>query len=122
MVFVGLTKTFDIVNSEAFWKILSKAGLPEKMIKVLISLHKGMMATVISNSQCSETFSVATGTKQDCVVAAVLFSMFFSVMLQRTFWDYPGGVKFQFHTDEDLLNLKGQCFRSKKTNQGRNPV
>ncbi|XP_029640142.1 uncharacterized protein LOC115215111 [Octopus sinensis] len=62
MVFVVLTKAFDTVNREVLWKISSKARLTDKMVRLIVSLYKGMMATVISSS--SEASSAATGTKR----------------------------------------------------------
>lgn len=77
MVFVNLTEAFDTVNREALKKMLSKVGFPYKMVSVIVSLHKGMTATVTSSNQCSETLFVATGTNQGCALTLVRFSIFF---------------------------------------------
>lgn len=42
MAFVRLTKTFDMVNREAIWKVLKRLCIP-----VIISLHEGMKACCI---------------------------------------------------------------------------
>ena len=49
MVFVDLTKAFDTVNRAALWKVLKKLGIPDSMLKVIISFHEGMRASVMSN-------------------------------------------------------------------------
>jgi hypothetical protein len=33
--FIDLKKAYDVVNREALWEILSRFGLPEKIIKVI---------------------------------------------------------------------------------------
>ena len=57
------------------------------MLTVIISFHKGMRASVVSNGGSSEQFDVTNGTKQGCVTAPVLFALFFSVMLKHAFAD-----------------------------------
>nr|XP_014353239.1 PREDICTED: LOW QUALITY PROTEIN: uncharacterized protein LOC106706591 [Latimeria chalumnae] len=40
-VFVDLTKAFDTVSRESFWKILSKFGCPDKFIDMVKQFHDG---------------------------------------------------------------------------------
>ena len=84
-VFIDLTKAFDTVNRNDLWKVLKKLDIPDSMLNVIISFHKGMKASVLSDGEFSESFGVTNGTKQGCVVAPVLFALFFSVMLQHAF-------------------------------------
>jgi hypothetical protein len=104
MVIVDLTKAFDTVNRAALWKVLNKLGIPDSMLKVIISFHEGMRASVGSNGETSDSFNVTNGTKQGCVMAPVLFALFFSVMLKYAFADVESGVKFQFRTSGGLFN------------------
>ena len=82
------------------------------MLKVIVSFHDGMMASVCSGGESSEAFPVSNGTKQGCVLAPVLFALFFSVMLEYAFSDFDKGVSFQFRKSGGLLNLTGQSFRA----------
>ena len=111
MVFVDLTKAFDTVNRAALWKILKKLGIPDTMLKVIASFHDGMKASVVSNGDTSESFEVTNGTKQGCVMAPILFALFFSVMLKYAFSDISAGVKFQFRTSGGIFNQ--QRFKAK---------
>ena len=63
-----------------------------------------MKASVMSNGDSSEPFTVTNGTKQGCVMAPVLFALFFSVMLKYAFADEDTGVRFQFRTTGGIFN------------------
>lgn len=66
------------------------------MLNDIISFHKGMKASVLSNGEFLEAFDVTNGTKQGSVMTSVLFALFFSVMLHHAFSDLDMGVKFEF--------------------------
>ena len=104
MVFVDLTKAFDTVSRDALWKVLAKLGVPEKMLNVIVSFHEGMCASVRSNGQQSDCFSVTNGTKQGCVLAPVLFALFFSVMLEHAFRDITEGIDIEFRMSGNVFN------------------
>ena len=111
MVFVDLTKAFDTVNRDALWQVLRRLGIPENMLSVIISFHEGMKASVVSDGMMSDPFDVTNGTKQGCVMAPVLFALFFSLMLKHAFSDLDTGVKFQFRSSGGLFNH--QRFKAK---------
>ena len=96
MVFVDLTKTFDSVSREGLWKLLLKAGwagCPLRVVKIIRSSHDGMpMARVSDLGTTSEAFPVTTGTKQDCIMAPLLFGIIFSAMLQDAFRNCNSGA------------------------------
>ena len=104
IVFVDLTKAFDAVNRQALWEVFKKLGILDKMLNVIISFHEGMKAAVVSDGEFSDSFDVTNGTKQGCVMAPVLFALFFSVMLKYAFGDVDTGVKFQLQTSGGLFN------------------
>ena len=111
MVFVDVTKAFDTVNRQALWKVLKKLGIPDKMLNTIISFHEGMKASILADGKLSGSFGATNGPKQGCVMAPVLFALFFSVMLQYFFSDIDHGVKFQFGTSGGLFNY--QRFQAK---------
>ena len=48
----------------------------------------------MSNGNSSEQFVMTNGIKQGCVMAPVLFALFFSVVFKHAFADVDTGVKF----------------------------
>lgn len=97
-----LPQAFDTVNRKALWKVPEKLKIPDKILNVII-FRKGMKAVVVSDR---EYFDVTNGAKQGCVMASVLLSLFFSVMLKFAFSDMDTIVKFQFRTSGGLCNVQ----------------
>ena len=94
------------MNRESLWKILSKIGCPAKFVSIIQSFHEGMSARVQENGDISEPFSVTNGTKQGCVLAPLLFNIFFAAMMQVAFSNCDIGVPIQFRTDGDIFNIR----------------
>ena len=83
LLFIDLTKAFDTVCREGLWYILEKAGCPQHFVGIIHSFHDNMKATVREGSDKSPPFDVTNGTKQGCIIAPTLFSIFFSMMLSK---------------------------------------
>jgi len=64
-----------------------------------------MQGQVIDRGELSGMFAVTNGTKQGCVLASLLFSIFFSMMLLTAFKDCNLGVPVQLRTDGNVFNL-----------------
>jgi len=75
-------------------------------IRVIRNFHEGMMAQVLDSGEISDPFCVSNGTKQGCVLDPLLFSIYFSMMLQVAFHDCSIGVPIQFRTDGSVFNLR----------------
>jgi len=65
-----------------------------------------MLGSVLDNGVMSVSFNVSHGTKEDCVLAVLLFSIFLSVMLLVAFKHCDIGVPTQFRTDGIIFNLR----------------
>ena len=64
-----------------------------------------MCAAVIENGEMSSDFDVTNGTKQGCVLAPLLFTIFFAMMFRVALQDCKAGVPIHYHTDGDVFNL-----------------
>jgi len=105
-VFVDLSKAFDSVHRPGLWAVLRMIGCPPAFVHIIRSLHDGMMAAVVENGECSPEFEVTNSTKQGCVLAPLLFLIFFSVMLRVAFNDCDRGIHVHCRTDGDPLDIR----------------
>ena len=110
LLFIDLTKAFDTVNREGLWCILEKAGCPPHFVGLIRSFHENMKATVREGSGKSPPFVVTSGTKQGCVIAPTLFSIFFSMMLHVAFKDSKDGVDIKSRFDKGLGSITTKHF------------
>ena len=112
LLFIDLTKAFDTINREGLWAILEKVGCPKRFVDLIRSFHDGMNVTVREGSDRSQPFGVTSGTKQGCVLAPTLFSIFFSLMLNVAFKDATVGVGIKSRFDRDLCSAKSSHFNA----------
>ena len=112
LLFIDLTKAFDTVNREGLWLILEKAGCPKHFVHIICSFHENMKASVREGSEKSPSFGVTSGTKQGCVLAPTLFSIFFSMMLLVAFKDASDGVDINSRCDVGLGRINTEHFNA----------
>ena len=112
LLFIDLTKAFDSVNRQGLWAILKKVGCPNHFVDLIRSFHDGMNVTVREGSDRSQPFGVTSGTKQGCVLAPTLFSIFFSLMLHIAFKDATDGVGIKARLDRNLCSAKSSHFNA----------
>ena len=112
LLFIDLTKAFDTVNREGLWCILERAGCPKLFVKLIRSFHEDMNATVREGNDRSPAFDVTSGTKQGCVLAPTLFSIFFSLMLHVAFKDTTDGADIKSRFDRGVCNTNGSHFNA----------
>jgi hypothetical protein len=79
--FIDLTKAYDKVDRDTLWSILSRLGVPPKLLRVIVNLHVGAMATVKMDGEISEEFELKRGLKQGSVFAPLLFNVFFGAII-----------------------------------------
>jgi exonuclease III len=112
LLFIDLTKAFDTVDREGLWCILEKAGCPKHFVGIIRSFHDNMKVTVREGSEKSQPFGVTSGTKQGCVIAPTLFSIFFSMMLLTAFKDTDDGVEIKSRLDVGLGSITTSHFNA----------
>ncbi|CAB1119518.1 unnamed protein product [Ectocarpus sp. CCAP 1310/34] len=67
MCFVDLKKAYDSVDRDMPWKVLARAGIPAKMIKIIRQFQDGMRARVrMDDGELSGWFFVTQGVRQGC--------------------------------------------------------
>ena len=103
-IFIDLTKAFDTVNREALWVILPKLGCPTKFVNLICQFHV-MTGQVLSDGEASESFSISNGVKQGCVLAPVLFNLFFTCVLNHATRDLEEGMYLRYRLDGSLFKL-----------------
>ena len=94
--FVDLTKAVDTVSRDGLWKILARLGCPSKFLTILRQLHEGQQGQVKHNRSLSGSFPISNDVKQGHVLAPMLFSIFFSIMLREAKKDLPNGIYICF--------------------------
>ena len=104
MVFIDLTKAFDLVSRSGLFKILELIGCPPKLLLFVKNFHDNMKGVVEFDGSTSEPFNITSGVKQGCVLAPTLFGIFFAIMLQQAFKDTSEGVYIHSRTDGSLFN------------------
>ena len=104
-VFIDLTKASDTVNREALCDALARCGCPPKFIQSIRLFHV-MTGQVLSNGEQSDPFSISNGVKQDCVLAPVLFNLFFTCVLRQAVGNMDEEVYVRFHYDGSIFDLR----------------
>ena len=112
-VFIDLTKAFDTVNREALWIILRKLGCPAKFTTLIRLFHDDMTGEVLSDGEPSESFCISNGVKQGCVLAPVLFNLFFTQVLLHAVEDLDLGVYIRYRLDGSLFDLRRLTAKTK---------
>lgn len=64
-----------------------------------------MLGTVKINGERTESFEMTTGVKQGCVIAPILFILYFDTMLKEAISNCTKGIYIRFRTDGSLFNL-----------------
>ena len=80
--FIDLSKAYDSVDRTLLWIVLARFGVPQNMISVIRHFHHDMRACVrLDDKVCSRWFAVEQGLRQGCVLAPLLFNIFFAVVI-----------------------------------------
>ena len=83
--FIDLTKAYDSVDRTFLWDVLARFGVPPRMLAVIHQFHDGMQACVrLDDGECWDKFDVGQDLRQGCVLAPLLFNMFFTAVLRVT--------------------------------------
>ena len=75
MCFVGVEKAFDIVPRKVLEWALRKKGIPEALVRSVMSLYEGAKTRVGVDSELSEEFEVKVGMHQGSVLSPFVFAV-----------------------------------------------
>ena len=103
--FIDLTKAFDLVSRYGIFKVLPKICCPPKLHSMIEPFHTDTKGTVQINGGFSETFEIRSGAKQGCVLAPMLFGIFFGLLLQHVLDTTTEGIYFRSRSDDRLFKL-----------------
>ena len=101
--FIDLTKAYDSVDRTLPWTVLDRFGAPQNIISVIRQLHDVMRAFVqLDDRVCSGWPGVERGLRQECVLAPLLFNIFFAAVVNVAYTRF----KADKGTMAALVNLR----------------
>ena len=80
MCFVDLEKAFDRVPKKVMKWAMRKKGIPEVLVRSVMSLYEGAKTRVRVDSELSEEFEVKVGMHQGSVLSLFLFALVANVV------------------------------------------
>ena len=111
MCFVDLEKAFDRAPRRVMDWAMRKKGLPEILVKAVISLYEGAETKVGIGSGLSEQFSAKVGVHQVSVLSSLLFAMVVDEVTENA---RKGWMKQILYADD--LVLMGETMEELKEN------
>ena len=77
--FVDLQKAYDSVDRELVWKVLTRSGVPTKLLAIIRNSQDAMRTRVrTDDGERSERLEVTQGLRQGCALSPLLFYVFFA--------------------------------------------
>ena len=81
IAFVDLAKAFNTVCRPVIFDVLKSVGCPSKLLKLVSSFHDDIKASNVYNGSKSNDLFVRIFVKHGCMLAPILFGIYFSVIL-----------------------------------------
>ena len=80
MCFIDLEKAFDRVPRKVLEWAMRKRGIPEAMVRAVMSLYEGATTRVRVGLELSEEFEVKVGVHQGSVLSPLVFTIVVDVV------------------------------------------
>ena len=80
ILFLDLVKAFDRVPRQMLWDVLLKLGVPQKLVRLLQSLHANVEVN-FSINEVSQTITCTIGVKQGDVLGPILFTFYMAAVM-----------------------------------------
>jgi hypothetical protein len=103
--FVDLRKAYDSIPCVALWRVLSAYRVELKVVELLVDLLTGTQATVKLGGEHGAWFDIGRGVRQGCVIAPLLFNVFFDCVVRLSLAIMPEGrgVRLSFRAEGEVL-------------------
>ena len=109
MCFVDIEKAFDRVPRKVMEWVMKKKGLPEVIVRAVMSFYHGTKTKVRVGSELSEEFLVQVGVHQGSVLSPLLFAIAVDVTSENA----REGLMNEILYVDDLV-LMGECIENLK--------
>ena len=83
MCFIDLEKAFDRVPRKALEWTMRKRGIPEVIVRAVMSLYEGAKTRVRIGLELSEEFEVKVGVHQGSVLSPLVFVIMVNVVMKN---------------------------------------
>ena len=100
MCFMDLKKAFDRISRRVMQWALRKKGLPEILVKVVMSLYEDLKTKIKVGFEFSEEFYVAVGVHQGFVLSPLLFAIVMDIVTENA---REGLMKKVWYADDLVL-------------------
>ena len=87
--------------------------MPDQFVNLIRQFHDDMTGQVLSDGEASEPFSISNGVKQGCVLASILFKLFFTCVLNHAIRDLAQGVYLCYRLGGSLFDLRRLTTKTK---------
>ncbi len=85
--FIDYTKAFDRFKHDLLFKILSKAGVPDKEINIIKHIYLQQKATVRYENETSEEITITRRVRQGCILSPCLFNIYTEYLIREALED-----------------------------------
>ena len=91
--YIDLTKAYDTVDRDLLWEVLSRQGVPPRLLALIRQFHVGAQAAVRIDGALSRQFELRRGLKQGSILSPLLFNVFLGTIIKA--------LRTQFAQDPD---------------------
>lgn len=100
LCFVDYEKAFDRVQHEKLLEILTKIGLDDKDVRIIMNLYWNQTADVRVEGESTEQIKILRGVRQGCILSPLLFNIY----SEAIFTEALNGGEYR----EEGININGK--------------
>ena len=100
--YVDLKAAFDSLSRPAIWPLLTRIGIPEKIVTLIRLLNNNSQSCVRVDGETGDWFGIQSGVRQGCVLAPDCFDTAIDWVLERLIGNTAIGVSIGDDIFSDL--------------------